>query len=200
MGIRVKDSRDFPWAKKHLPILRASHVVFFLTLSFFYISRIFWKWVFFTHIFSFQTESNYVWFLYAVFETKCWPWSAIHVQRKGHNFIESRWAQSGWSCLPSESSRPSDCHGTGMMPIEAFGPTAPLWDDRCMLGGRWEALTLTPWGLDDGFKELLSLKYVDTDLKAVASDGWYNLIKNIISIYILMPTTLFNLLIYTSII
>ena len=39
----------------------------------------------------------------------------------------------------------------------------------------WEALTLTPKGLNDGNPELLFWKYVDTDVKDDPSEGWYNL-------------------------
>ena len=40
-----------------------------------------------------------------------------------------------------------------------------------MLGHNWEALPFTPQELDDGQPELLLGRYVDTDLKAVPSDG-----------------------------
>ena len=60
-----------------------------------------------------------------------------------------------------------------------------------MAFGKLSPLTLQ--GLDDGHLLLLFLRYTDTDLKAVPSDGWYILMKNIISIIILMATTLISL-------
>ena len=42
-----------------------------------------------------------------------------------------------------------------------------------MLGNMWEALTLTPQGLDDGHPEKLFWRYVDAHLNAVPSDGLY---------------------------
>ena len=53
---------------------------------------------------------------------------------------------------------------------------------------------LTIRGFHYGHSELLVSRYVDTDIKAVPSDGWYILMKNITSIFILMATTLINLL------
>ena len=54
-------------------------------------------------------------------------------------------------------------------------------------------LTLTPQGLDDGNPELLVSRYVYTDLKAVPSDGWYVLMKNMTSIFRLMAKAFFSL-------
>ena len=54
---------------------------------------------------------------------------------------------------------------------------------------RWEDLTLKPRGLEDAQPELMVSKYVDTDLKAVPSDGWDVWMKNIISTFSLMATT-----------
>lgn len=42
------------------------------------------------------------------------------------------------------------------------------------MGPMWEALTLTTRGLDDGQPELVFWRYVDTYIKDVTSDGWYN--------------------------
>lgn len=97
--------------------------------------------------------------------------------------------------LPSECSRWTLYHSSRMTHKEHFVPTASLWDERWVYGSRWEDLALTPQGLDDGHSELLVLRYVHTELKAVWSDGWYILMKNIISIFILMATTLISLLI-----
>ena len=79
-----------------------------------------------------------------------------HFQGKGHNHVEIRWGQRQWSCFPSERSRQAVFHGNYMMPINPFGITTTLWDDRCVLGskqvgisqlhtstiGRW-----TPWAV-----------------------------------------------------
>ena len=131
---------------------------------------------------------------------KCWPWTATHVQGKSHHYVESRWAQNGWSWFPPERSRPSGCHGNAMTPIEPCDTTASLWEERCLLGPTWETLTLTPWGLDNWHTELLFLSYADTDVKDDLSGGWYNLMENIISIFSLMATPLISLPCYISII
>ena len=94
-----------------------------------------------------------------------WLWTATHVQGKSRNYVESIWSQSGQSCLPSESSRPTGCHGNAMMPINPHGQTATVWDDRGLLGSMWEALILIPQGLDYVHTELLFCRYVDTNLK-----------------------------------
>ena len=52
--LRSKDSIFFHWAEKPPSMQRAAHVVFFLTLSLFSLSRLLGEWVFFHHIFSFQ--------------------------------------------------------------------------------------------------------------------------------------------------
>ena len=162
--------------------ITASHVKVFLCyiLSQFYlfwVSRLFGMWVFFTHIFSFLTESRTLCYWDAGFEIKCWTWTATHFQGNSHNCIESRWAQCGLCCLPYESPEQLE------VPTESSGPTGTLWDMRYMLGGRWKSLMLMPWGLDDGHPELLFLRCVDTHLKSVPSDGWYNLTKNITCIF-----------------
>ena len=84
--------------------------------------------------------------------------------------------------------------GNGMIPIESCITTATLWDERCLLGSRWEDLTLRPRGLYQGKHELLVSRYVDTDIKSVPSDGWYIWIINIISIFSHMTSTLIMLL------
>ena len=104
-----------------------------------------------------------------------------------------RFSQSGWNCLLSESTRPTGCHAIGMMTIEPWVTTATLWDDRSVLGSRWEDLTLTPRGLDDGQPDMLVLRYVDTELKPVTSDGWYIWIINITSIVTLMDSPVISL-------
>lgn len=58
-----------------------------------------------------------------------------------------------------------------MMPTEPCGPTASLRVKRCVLGHNWEAVPFTPRVLDDGQPELLLGRNVDTDLKAVPSNG-----------------------------
>ena len=115
-------------------------------------------------------------------------------QGNSHNSIESNSYKSWWNCFHSESSRPTVFHGSGWKPIEPCVKTFTLWDDRCVLGSRWEDLTLTPWGLDDGQPDLLVLRYVDTDQKAVPSYGWYIWMKSIISIVTLMASIFINLL------
>ena len=62
-----------------------------------------------------------------------------------------------------------------------------------MMGPMWEALTLTPQGLDDRHPEMLFWRYVDTDVKDDPSDEWYNLTNSIISIFSLIITTLISL-------
>lgn len=69
-----------------------------------------------------------------------------------------------------------------------------------MMGPMWEALTLTPRGLDDGQSELLFCRYVDTYVNYDPSHWWYNLSNTIISNFSLMASTLIRLLSYTSII
>ena len=59
--------------------------------------------------------------------------------------------------------------GNGRMPTEPCVTTASLSDERYILGSRWEDLILTPLGLDHGHIELVVLRYVDIDLKAVPS-------------------------------
>ena len=73
-----------------------------------------------------------------VFVIKFWPWTATHVQGISRHHVESKWAQSGWSCLPSERTMPTGCHGNGMMPMEPFNLCAAMSDERCVLGDRWE--------------------------------------------------------------
>ena len=121
---------------------------------------------FFTHIFSFPTESNTVWSWGAGFEIKVWPWTATHVYRNSHNYVKSRQALNKWSCLPSESSRPTGCEGNSMMSMERCSPTATLWDEPCVLGGRWEFLNLTLCRLDGGHPEHFFWRYVDTNVNA----------------------------------
>ena len=53
----------------------------------------------------------------------------------------------------------------------------------------WEDLNLKPQGLDDGHHELLFWRYVYNDIKDDPSDGWYNLMKCIITNFCLMATT-----------
>lgn len=84
----------------------------------FSLSKLFWQWFFFTHIFfpklNVYTADSY----YAVYGKKCRQRTATHVQGKSHNYVETKWAHSGWSCLPSEVSRPPGFHGNGMMHIK----------------------------------------------------------------------------------
>ena len=148
----------------------------------------------FIDIFSFQMRFYTVYSWDAVFENTCWPWSATHVQGWIHHYIESRWAPSVWWCLPSVGSMPSGCHGNGMMYMEPCDTTDCLWEERDLVGLMWEALTLTPQGLNNGKPELLFWSYVDTDVKDDPSEGWYNLTNSIISIFSLMTTTLIRLL------
>lgn len=118
-------------------------------------------------------------------------------QAKRHNFVERIWAQSGWSCHLSECSRPTCFNGIVMMPIESCGKTYTLWDESCVLGGMWEVLTLPPLRLDNWHPDLLFWRYFDTDVKDDPLDGWYILMKNIISNFRFMATTLIILLSYT---
>ena len=127
---------------------RASLSWYFFTHSLISGSSLVGMWAFFAHIFSFPTESNTVSFLDVVFEIRCWARNTIHIQGNSHNSTKGSWAQSGQNCIPSEHSRPTVCHGNGMMPIEPCVTTATLWDERCVLGGRWETLTITPRGLE----------------------------------------------------
>ena len=62
-----------------------------------------------------------------------------------------------------------------------------------MMGPMWEALNLTAQGLDNGNTELQFWKYVDTDIKDDPSDGLYNFMNCVISIFSLMATTLISL-------
>ena len=80
-----------------------------------------------------------------------------------------------------------------MTPIEPCVTTATLWDERSTLGSSWEDLPLTPQTLDDVQPEMLVSRYVDTDLKAVPSDGLYIWMKNMILIFSLMATNLISL-------
>lgn len=93
---------------------------------------------------------------------------------KVHHYVESRWVQNEWSWLPSKWSRPTGLHGHGVMPIKPWDTTGSLWEERGEMGPMWEALTLTTRGLDDGQPELVFWRYVDTYIKDVTSDGWYN--------------------------
>ena len=77
---------------------------------------------------------------------------------------------------------------------------ATLWVERCLFCSSWQDLSLTPQRLNKGHLELFFSRYVDTEVKALPLDGWYNLMKNIISIVILMATSLISLQSYSSII
>ena len=81
-----------------------------------------------------------------------------------------------------------------MVPIKPCETTGPLFDVSGGIGPMWEALSLTHGGLDDGHPELLFWRCVDTEEKNDPSDGWYNLMISIISIFSLMATTLIRLL------
>ena len=128
------------------------------------------------------------------FSKPCWPWSATHVRGKSHHNVENSLTRSGCSWLPSERARWTRCHGSCIMPIEPCDPTGSLREERGFWGPMWEALTLTPWGLDDAHPELLFWRYIDTDVKDDPTDGWYNLTTSIISNFSLMATTRISLL------
>ena len=136
----------------------------------------------------------------AVFKKPPLSCSSPHVVGKCHHYVGKRWAQSWWSCLPSERSRPTGCHGNGLTCIKPCDTTASLWEERGLTGPLWQALTLTPRGLDDVQSVRLFLRYVDTEVNYEPSDGWYNLTNSIISIFSLMATTLIRLLRKTLII
>ena len=51
------------------------------------------------------------------------------------------------------------------------------------MGPMWEALTLTPRGLNDGQPELLFWRHVDTEVKNDPSYCCYNFTNSIISLY-----------------
>ena len=61
------------------------------------------------------------------------------------------------------------------------------------MGHSWEALPFTAQVIDDGQPELLFGRYVDTDLKAVPSDGWLILTEHIISVFNFSATSLLSL-------
>ena len=128
------------------------------------------------------------------FEINSWPGTSTHVQEKNHNYVERRWAQSGWSFHPSESSRPTGFHSKWIMPIEPCVSTASLGDERCCWISNWEEPTRIPRGLDDRQPELFVPRYVYTIPNAVPSNGLYIWMKSMISIFSLMATTLINLL------
>ena len=62
-----------------------------------------------------------------------------------------------------------------------------------MIGPMWEALNLTPPGLNYRPHEQFFWGYVDTDVKDDPSDGWYYWTNIIISIVNLMTTPLLTL-------
>ena len=108
--------------------------------------------------------------------------------------LESRWALSGQSCLPSEAFRPPGCNGSCMMPIAPCNTTSSLWDMRSIMGHLWEDLTLAEWVLDNGNPELFFYRYVDTNVKDDPSYLWYNLTDSIISIFNLSANSPISLL------
>ena len=167
--------------------------MFFLTLSLFSVSKLCEKWVFFTNIFPSQMRFYTVDSWDAVFEKPRWPWSATHIQGQSHHYVESRWAESRQSWVPSDRSRSTACHGNGLTPINPCDKTASLWEERGLLGPMWDAFRLTHRGLDDRHPEMLFWKYVDTNVKDDPSGGWYNLANSKISNFSLMSTTRINL-------
>ena len=191
VGIGLKDSWPFSWAKNHFP-----YKVILMLCS----SSLFTRFQDPVYMWSGSLLLAYILFNLRVLMcgsgmqilNKCWPWTAIHVQGNSHNSIESMWTQSGGNCLPSESSSPSGCYGNGVMSTEPCVTTATLWDERCVLGSRLEDLTLIPRGFVNEQTGLKASRYFDTDLKAVPWDWWYYWMKNI-SIFQLKATTLISL-------
>jgi len=120
--------------------------------------------------------------------------SLTHVQGKIHPFVESRWAQRRWSCLPSEKFRPNSCHGNGMLPTKLCDTTDPLWEKRRVMSPKWEALTVTPQLLTLGQPELMIWRYVDTKLKDDPLDVLDTWMISILSSTLLMATTFIRLL------
>ena len=88
-----------------------------------------------------------------------------HMFRERSIIMQSEGSPNWAEFIPSESSRPTGGHGNGKTPIEPCGPSANLGVERCLLGVMWEALTVKPRGMDDGYPELLFWRKVYTDVK-----------------------------------
>ena len=161
VGIRAKESRHFPWAKKPLPMKRAAHLVFFLTLSLFSVSKLCGMWVFFTHIFSFQRRCFPVYSLDVLFEKHHWPWIVSHVWEWAIIMVSAGGPRMCFISFPLKGPCQLDTTVMARCPL-SFVTQQPLWVERGFFGPMWESLILTPKGWTMVTLSSSFWRYVDT--------------------------------------
>ena len=166
--------------------------MFFLILPLFTVSKICGKWVFFTPISYFQM-SDYSLDSWDTAIEKMLTLNCHTCSGKEPSLCREQ-VSPEWAELPSDwKVQVNCCHGNGKMPVMPYDTTVTLGDKMCILGCMWDDLTLTPRGLEYGQPVPLCWRYVDNDVKDDQSDGWKNLKKKIISVFIHVATTFISL-------
>ena len=144
--------------------------MFFHTLPLFSVSKLCGKWV--SSLTYFISKWDFILWIPGMqnFKKHTHP-EVPHMLRKEPSLCREQMRPEWGNCINSEKSRPIGCNSSRKTPIDPCDTTASLWEERGVLGPMWDALTLTPRGLDDLHSELLFWKYVDTDVKDDPSGG-----------------------------